>query len=90
MKAVPPSGGPVAIPQPGLSFESWTILTDCPLTRRKRAHAVFTPEGHPVFKSRILWDCVEYLDAIEVEEYKLEPGALSGREVVKRLNARKD
>jgi hypothetical protein len=70
--------------QPG-----WSILTDCLLTRRKRYHAVFTPDGDPVFKSRLFWDCVEYLDAIEVGEYYVANGALAGREEVNRLNVSK-
>lgn len=68
---------------------TWSIITDCQLTRRKRYHAVENPQGEPVFKSRLFWDCVEYLDAEGVEEYLVEAGAVEGRENVKRLAAGK-
>lgn len=71
------------------SASGWSILVDCPLTRRKVTNAVFDPSGEPVFRSRHIWDCVEYLDAEGIETYKIECGGLTGREQVSALIARK-
>lgn len=65
------------------------ILTDCPITRRKRFHAVLDTNGDPVFQSRILWDCFEYLDAEGVEEYDLVSAEASNDPLVRYVTARK-
>lgn len=70
--------------------DSWHIVTDCRLTRRKYYHAVIGPDGTDRFRSRILWDCVEYLDAEGVSEYQLVAGALTGSEQVEALNVSKE
>jgi hypothetical protein len=56
--------------------EPWVIICDAQLTRRKRYHAVLDPAGVERLKSRILWDCIAYLDAEGVTRYQLVAGAL--------------
>lgn len=76
---------PQHAPQANPLGAPWQIVTDNLLTRRKRYHAVMTPLGDCAFKSRVLWDCVEYLDAEGVREYVLRNGALTGCEEVDLL-----
>lgn len=49
----------------------WTIWPDQRVTRRKLFHIVTTPTGEVAFKSRLLHECVDYLDALEVTAYQL-------------------
>lgn len=51
-------------PPPG-----WVIWPDIEITRRKRYHMVMDPQRRVVFRSRVLLECVAYLEAEEVEAY---------------------
>ena len=62
----------------------WVIWVDCVITKRKRFHCVFDPADEEKFRSRVLWDCIEWLEAEEVEVYWLlasdprHPGLVPG------------
>tara|TARA_B100002049_G_scaffold215196_1_gene180434 strand:+ start:955 stop:1206 length:252 start_codon:yes stop_codon:yes gene_type:complete len=49
----------------------WTIWADQRITRRKLFHIVANPEGVVEFRSRLLHECCEYIDANEVNRYLL-------------------
>ena len=56
-------------PPPG-----WLIWPDLEITRCKRYHMVMNPDRKIVFRSRVLRECVAYLDAEDVAAYRLHWG----------------
>ena len=68
----------------------WAIWCDYQITRRKRYHAVRDPDGVWCYESRIFWECVEYLDAREITEYRVVPGGRSSTDNVRALSVRKE
>lgn len=53
--------------------EGWRIMVDVSVTRRKRYHQVWGPDGRWRFSSRLFWDCVEFLAAEGIEAYLVHP-----------------
>lgn len=47
----------------------YTIHFDVWFTRRKRYHVIADRQGRPLFRSRWVTDCLNWLDARDVEEY---------------------
>lgn len=68
----------------------WAIWCDYQITRRKRYHAVKDPEGRWIFESRVFWECVEYLDAQGITEYRIVAGGRSRLDCVQALAVRKE
>lgn len=70
--------------------ERWAIWCDYQITRRKRYHACKSPEGDWCYQSRLLWECVEWMDANGHTEYDLRPGGIEPSDSVQRLTVRKE
>lgn len=51
--------------------ELWFIEIDRYITRRKLFHIVANPQGEIMFRSRLLGDCIRYLEAEGQTEYML-------------------
>ncbi len=51
-----------------------TIHLDCELTRRKRFHCVVSERGSVLFRSRLVSDCISWLDSEGVEQYNIDAG----------------
>lgn len=58
-------------PERRRALGAWCVWPDQRITRRKLFHVVTTPQGEVAFRSRLLHECMEYLDAMEVREYEL-------------------
>lgn len=68
----------------------WSIITDLPITRRKRRHAVISPAGANVFQSWLLWDCFQWLDAEGVTSYTLRASDPRQPNTVEAVRAEKE
>lgn len=55
---------------PGLG-EGWLLHCDNRITRRKLFAVVYDPRGRIAFRSRLVGDCMAYLDAEGVTSYTL-------------------
>lgn len=54
-----------------VSEKRWSIWFDHRITRRKFYHVVLNPQGHVVFNSRLLGECVDYLIANDITEFDM-------------------
>jgi len=66
--------------------EGWVIYTDAQLTRRKRYHCIVSPKNAFTFKSKDLWDCIEWLAAEEIDEYQLRPMMQQKGQALRRVS----
>lgn len=49
----------------------WSVFADQRITRRKLFHIVCDTTGEPVFRSRLMSECFDYLRAAEVDTFTL-------------------
>lgn len=73
----------------GPEARGWSIVVDYSITRRKRFHQVWAPDGSVPYMSRLFWECVEWLEAEGVEAYELRASMFEPPYVVRSLIVRK-
>ena len=58
----------------------WCIVTDARITRRKYFHFIVAPDRTIKYRSRLLWECIEWLAEEEISTAALIDGdaALTG------------
>lgn len=68
----------------------WTIYLDLWITRRKFYNVVLDPQGEHAFKAKLIGPCLEYLRALEIDEFEIVGDYSRWRARLERVGDRED